>query len=406
MGFDGLASDTSSPSGLLQSSSDILSNLRGRCEELDDALFMLDSSKKEIEGQINQCFQTILRCLEERKLGLFSDLETSLKNRRTVIEGLMKDMEERSQKINVSTEALKKHKVTENGTINGERSPKINESSQQKASESQLQKLLSLPIPIHPSVTDVVSYFPIDLDKLLSLIKNFGAIGMTSVDSDRTTIDDPTAEDNHHVMRCTVNETICRKVRAVDNQGRDVHTFNPKEFSVSLTQRPVQLNEASIVIEEPKSSSATTPENTVLLRLKFANPGIYDLNVKVLGEHIRGSPYKVHCIPSPGPFAKEWLSTFNEISIKTEQRWGELQYIKRSQSARFLPKMIPPPTALADKLHWNKNGMVFAIGARGRGISEFSTPEGAMFTRDSKIVIADSGNANVQVGFVLIKVTV
>lgn len=400
MGFEGdrVTNNDINIGTILKSSTGILSDLRVRCEELDDALFMLESSKKEIEGQIDQCFQTIKRCLEERRRELLRDLETSLRKRRAAIEGLMKDMEERSQKITITADLLKKCRNNENGSIYGDQKPTnadLLNFTHRKAADDQLKNLIGLPIPIHPSVTDIVSYFPIDLDKLLSLIKNFGAIGMTSVDCDRTNIDH--SLENQSIMRCAVNETLFRKVRAVDSQGRDVTSLNPKEFSVSLTHRPTHVNETAVIVDESKSDSTTDITTSVLLRLKLANAGLYDLNVKVLGEHIRGSPYRVQCVPTPGPFAEEWLQTFNEISLHSERRWGRLQYIKRSQSELHLPKIKRPPKPLADKLSWNKNGMVFAIGARGRGVSEFAIPEGAMFTHDSKIVIADSGNANVQV---------
>nr|CDS22806.1 tripartite motif containing protein 3 [Echinococcus granulosus] len=400
MGFegDGAAVKENVQSALEHAALQMLSHLRNRCEELDDALVMLDSAKKEMEGQINQCFQTILRTLEERRLALFSDLESSLLKRRHVIEELMKNMEERSQKLTVTTELIKQYYIHEKGFFNGVKGGKFEETNHEdgrRNAEEQLRSLLANPVPIHPSTSDILSYFPINLDKLLSLIKNFGAIGMTSVDSDQTSIVE-TGSEGSHVMRCVVNEVYFQKVRAVDSQGRDVGVVNPKEFSVSLTHRPVHMNEVSVI--EPESKSLSPPlDNSVLIRLKLSNPGFYELNVKVLGEHIRNSPYRVHCLPKMGPLAKEWKAVFNELSEHAELRRGPLQYIKRSSSELHLPTLPPPPQALADALSWNKNGMIFAIGARGRGVSEFACPQGAMFTRDNKLVIVDSNNANVQV---------
>ncbi|VDK34420.1 unnamed protein product [Taenia asiatica] len=400
MGFEGdeAAGKANVRSALEEASLQMLSDLRSRCEELDDALAMLDSTKKEIEGQINQCFQTILRTLEERKLVLFYDLESSLQKRRHIIEELMKNMEERSQKLTITTELIKQYHIHEKGLFNGERVEKYEETNHEigrRNAEEQLRSLLAIPVPIHPSTSDILSYFPIDLDKLLSLVKNFGAIGMTSVDSDQTSIVEAKSGGSH-VMRCVVNEVYFQKVLAVDSRGRNVSAVNPKEFSVSLTHRPVHMNEVSVIDPESKAES-TALDSSVLIRLKLANPGFYELNVKVLGEHIRNSPYRVHCLPKMGPSAKEWKAVFNELSEHVELRRGHLQYIKRSSSELHLPRLPPPPQALADALSWNKNGMIFAIGARGRGVSEFACPLGAMFTRDTKLVIVDSNNANVQV---------
>ncbi|VDL61295.1 unnamed protein product [Hymenolepis diminuta] len=400
MGFDGDAgaTQTNMSSNLELDSTKMLLDLRTRCEELEDALYMLDSTRKEIEGQINQCFQTIFRTLEERKAILFSDLETSLQKRRSNIEELMKNIEERSQMLTVTTEMIKQYQISEKGYLNGNHSAKneeINHEIGRKNAEEQLRSLLSVPIPVHPSITDIMSYFPIDLDKLLSLVKNFGAIGMTSVDSDQTSLiesDSNTA----HVMQCVAGEIYFQKVRAVDSQGRDVNTVNSKEFSVSLTNRPVQMNEVTVIDPNSRSENGE-PENHLKIRLRLANPGFYELNVKVLGEHIRNSPYRIHCLSKMGPSAKEWQQVFNDLSERIELRRGALQYIKRSKSEIHLPKPRPPPQALADKLAWNKAGMIFAIGARGRGVSEFASPQGAMFTRDSKLVIVDSNNSNAQV---------
>ncbi|KAL5113027.1 Tripartite motif-containing protein 3 [Taenia crassiceps] len=338
MGFegDGAAGKENVQSALEQDSLQMLSDLRIRCEELDDALAMLDSTKKEIEGQINQCFQTILRALEERRLVLFCDLESSLQKRRRIIEELMKNMEERSQKLTVTTELIKQYHIHEKGLFNGERVEKYEETNHEirrRNAEEQLRTLLTIPVP---------------------------------------------------------------KVLAIDSRGRNVDAVNPKEFSVSLTHRPVHMNEVSVIDPESKAES-TALDNSVLIRLKLANPGFYELNVKVLGEHIRNSPYRVHCLPKMGSAAKEWKAVFNELSEHIELRRGHLQYIKRSSSELYLPKLPPPPQALADALSWHKNDLIFAIGARGRGVSEFACPQGAMFTRDTKLVIVDSNNANVQV---------
>ncbi|KAM7541019.1 hypothetical protein Aperf_G00000042918 [Anoplocephala perfoliata] len=400
MGFDGNGGATKENmvSGLERDSTQMLSDLRNRCEELETALYMLDSTKKEIEGQINQCFQTIFRTLEARKSSLFSDLGSSLQKRRHNIEELMKNMEERTQKLTVATEMIKQYQISEKGCLNDSRSAKtdeINHADGRRKAEDQLRSLLSIPIPIHPSITDIMSYFPIDLDKLLSLIKNFGAIGMTSVDSDQTSLVE-SSTDSAHVLKCVAEEVYFQKVRAVDSQGREVGAVNPKEFSVSLTHRPIQMNEVTVIDSNSRSDIGES-DNNVVIRLRLTNPGFYELNVKVLGEHIRNSPYRVQCTPKMGPSAKEWQKVFNELSEHIEMRRGALQYIKRCNSEIHLPKVQPPPQALADKLSWNKTGMIFTIGARGRGISEFASPQGAMFTRDSKLVIVDSNNANAQV---------
>nr|CDS28333.1 tripartite motif containing protein 3 [Hymenolepis microstoma] len=400
MGFDGDAgaTETNMSPNLELGSTQMFSNLRTRCGELEDALLMLDSTRKEIEGQINQCFQTIFRTLEERKAVLFTDLEISLQKRRNKIEELIKNIEERSQKLTVATEMIKQYQISENGCPNGSQSVKNEEFHHEigrKHAEEQLRSLLSVPIPVHPSATDIMSYFPIDLDKLLSLVKNFGAIGMTSVDSDQTSLIESDSNKSH-VMQCVAGEVYFQKVRAVDSQGRDVSTVNSKEFSVSLTNRPVQMNEVTVIDPNSKSENGEY-DNHVKIRIRLANPGFYELNVKVLGEHIRNSPYRVHCLPKIGPSAKEWQQVFNDLSERIEMRRGALQYIRRSISEIHLPKLLPPPQALADKLAWNKFGTIFAIGARGRGVSEFASPQGAMFTRDSKLVIVDSNNSNAQV---------
>ena len=403
MGFDGggaAALERNVGITMEQDSSKMLSDLRSRCEDLDDALLMLDPAKKEIESQINQCFQTILRALEERRLALFSDLEFSLQKRRVAIEELIKMMEERSQKLTLTIEMIRQYQISEKSISNEDQGLKFDEMSHESAkrsAEEQLRNLLALPIPIHPSTTDILSYFPIDLDKLLSLIKNFGVIGMTSVDSDRSSLLESEPE-NSQIKRCVVNEVHYQKVLAVDSQGREVKIINPKEFSVSLTPRPAQMNEVSLVDSEsqPPNSPLST-DNSVFIRLKLANPGFYELNVKVLGEHIRNSPYRIHCLPTLGPSASEWNRVFNEMSEHVEIRRGALQYIRRSCSEVYIPRPQSPPPALADELSWNKNGLIFAIGARGRGISEFACPKGVMFTRDNKLVVVDSNNANAQV---------
>ncbi|KAL7062383.1 hypothetical protein AAHC03_0560 [Spirometra sp. Aus1] len=379
-------------------SSNALALLRDRCVELEDALYLLESSKKEILGQIEQCFQTICRCLEERRKALILDLNQSLEERRTLIEKLMKELEERSQKIKMNVEVIKQANLSKSGTVDvgGKQSLDGVEISAQGARlEEELRAALGLPVPIHPSASDILSYFPIDLDQLLSLIKNFGAIGVTSVDADQTCLKSFLKENSQGVIRCNVNQVTFEKIKAIDCQGRDVELINPDEFTVSLTPRLSNANEAIIVSEVDKNGPFTT--NTLGIQLKLYHPGTYDANIKVLGEHIRGSPYRIQCFPTPGPLAKEWKSVFDEISRQAEMRLGPVRKFRRSYSARSPVKHFHPKRAYADKLSWSRNGLLFTVGIRGRGPSEFGCPQGAWFTRDSKILVADSNNANVQV---------
>ncbi|VDL97379.1 unnamed protein product [Schistocephalus solidus] len=296
-----------------------LSQLRDRCAELEDALFLLESSKKEILGQIEQCFQTICRCLEERRKALIVDLNQSLDERRNLIERLMKELEERSQKIKMNVEVIKQANLSKSdGLIAGGKQGMdgMELSSQGARLEEELRAALGLPVPIHPSTSDILSYFPIDLDQLLSLIKNFGAIGVTSVDADQTCLKSFSNENSQGIIRCNVNQVIFEEIKTIDCQGRDVELINPDEFTVSLVPRLLNSNEAIIVSEINKNGMFTS--NNLGIQLKLYYPGTYDANVKVLGEHIRGSPYRIQCFPTPGPLAKEWKSVFDEISKQAD----------------------------------------------------------------------------------------
>ncbi|VDN16956.1 unnamed protein product [Dibothriocephalus latus] len=383
---------------LTEHSTSALSLLQDRCADLEDALYLLESSKKEILGQIEQCFQTIFRCLEDRRKALILDLNQSLEERRTLIEKLMKELEERSQKIKMNVEVIKQTNLSKNDGIiaGGKQSLDDTELSAHGARlEEELRAALGLPVPIHPSTSDILSYFPIDLDQLLSLIKNFGAIGVTSIDADQTCLKSFSDENSQGIIRCNVNQVTFEKIHAIDCQGREVNVINPEEFTVSLTPRLSNSNEAIIVSEVNKNGLYTT--NTLGIQLKLYYPGTYDANVKILGEHIRGSPYRIQCFPAPGPVAKEWKSVFDDISKQAEIRLGQVRKFRRSYSARSPVKPFHPKRAYADKLIWSRNGLLFTVGIRGRGPSEFGCPQGAWVTRDSKILVADSNNANVQV---------
>ncbi|CAH8555677.1 unnamed protein product [Heterobilharzia americana] len=272
--------------------------------------------------------------------------------------------------------------------------------------KAEIEKLIAAPLPLHPSESDTMSFFPTDLDQLLSMVKCVGSLGLTGVDAQNTSLSDSYLDQFVPVRRCQTNEEVKIDILANDRLGRAVANASCKEFSVLLTQRCTSEIEVGVQEKHMSDSSLNlsnnsngngNQENTLQIVYKISQPGLYDLSIKLFGEHIKGSPYSIVADAPIKPSLQEIADTMKEISELPHRKQCKKRSKRRCQSAPVYYKLLDQPTALADLHKMERGDFLYSVGTKGRGSGEFANPAGICVTRENKILVVDSNNALVQV---------
>ncbi|VEL35794.1 unnamed protein product [Protopolystoma xenopodis] len=386
-----------------------LALLTQRSEELQRMAEVIGLAKKEIRGQIEQNMQMINQALYKRREYLLNELDLLIGARCDAIGKMQFEFESLIQRLGSLIEIYRRQQNERNLEFNGEK-PIQGTARGKKMCAAELERLIEGFVPLHPAETDTLSFFPTELDQLLGIIKRFGSIGLTSISVEHSTLEEPKDLTGSFVQRCSTKETVKIPVILHDSMGRKIQNPDEAGISASLTLRiehPYNIKMSSELeeIKNPFNSEAKLNENqdrrlNVVYRINY--PGIYDLNVKVFGEDIKGSPYTVLAKSTLGPNAIEWMECMTHLSRSQNRRRVKHKFRKGYVSSPTPHQSPERPPALADQDMGDKGDFLFSCGTKGRLDGEFANPQGICFTRNSKIVVVDSNNSNIQVSVALI----
>ncbi|KAA0191525.1 Tripartite motif-containing protein 2 [Fasciolopsis buskii] len=403
---------------IIRQAQDVIRCLTERCEELERLNDTLPILRKEIRSQIDQSMQMIQRKLTERHEFLINELDSSLNSKTELIVKMRTEFESRLQRLSSHVDLLKRLVQMSPSGATSQNPQKGNPVTPTRAvavqkHKQEIEKILTYPVPFHPSEYDTMSFFPIELDQLLSMIQCVGAIGLTSIDANMTTLAEAPGEEFSPVRRCAVNEEVVVEIVPKDRMGRHVSNPTTKEFTASMTSRVEYLSEVSICDQNDSErhssqhSNGSSREhlstyNTPLYVLyKASTPGAYDLNIKLYGEHIQGSPFLVFARAPCKPDIKSWIDKMHEYSRMPHRIRSVCETRRRCTSAPCRPIKPEPLEALADIHRLHRGDLLQTVGTKGRGDGEFANPTGICVTREDKILVADSNNACIQVSEII-----
>ncbi|KAA3676498.1 tripartite motif-containing protein 2/3 [Paragonimus westermani] len=398
----------------IKQAQDIISCLGERCEELDRLADSIPTLRKEIRSQIDQSMQMIQRSLTERHESLLCEMDSILNTRNELITKMHDEFETRLQRLSSHVDLLKRLVQLSPGSTSNHGFQKGNSNNPARniavlKHKQEIEKLTHYPVPVHPSEYDTMSFFPKELDQLLSLIRCVGVIGMTSIDARKTTLSNDLVDEVTSIRRCLLNDETRIDVLPQDSLGRYVSNPTSKDFTVSLIPRHEYVNEVKIIDHtecdkfgnHPFHHSSHNPmynySSPLQIVYKISTPGAYDLNIKLYGEHIQGSPFFVYARPALKPELKVWRDTMKTLSELPQRIQLVLVSRRRCKSAPNRPVDPDPPRAYADVVKLDRGDFLFSVGTKGRGDCEFANPTGICVTRDNKFLVADSNNATVQV---------
>ncbi|KAK4470298.1 hypothetical protein MN116_005866 [Schistosoma mekongi] len=405
--------DCNEVNDMLHLAEDVIKCLSERCEELESLSEYLPFVRKEIRGQIDQSMQMIQRSVSERHDYLLNELDSCLSLRNGAINKLHTEFETRLQRLSSHVDLLKRllHTQPNNEIIYQTHKFIQHTVSRDLAAQkhkAEIEKLISAPVPLHPSESDTMSFFPTDLDQLLSMIRCVGSLGLTAVDAQNTSLSDNYLDQFVPVRRCQANEEVKVDILTNDKLGRTVTNASSKEFSVILTQKCVSEIEVGIQDKNISDSCSSlslynnhngnnNQEHNLQVVYKISHPGLYDLRIKLFGEHIKGSPYCISVDTPPKASLQAISETMKEISELPYRTHHRLQLRRRCQSAPDYSKLSDQPAAFADLHKMERGDFLYSVGTKGRGNGEFANPSGICVTRENKILVADSNNASIQV---------
>ncbi|CAH8555991.1 unnamed protein product [Schistosoma intercalatum] len=397
----------------LRLAEDVIKCLAERCEELESLSEYLPCVRKEIRGQIEQSMQMIQRSVSERHDYLLNELDSCLSVRNEAINKLHTEFETRLQRLSSHVDLLKRLLHTQPTNEISYQTQKViqNTVSRDLATQkhkAEIEKLISAPVPLHPSETDTMSFFPTDLDQVLSMVKCVGSLGLTAVDAQNTSLSDNYLDHFVSVRRCQANEEVKVDIITNDRLGRAVANASSKEFSVLLTQKNISEMEVGIQEKQISDSGSSLSlysnhngnniqGNNLQVVYKISHPGLYDLRIKLFGEHIKGSPYCISVDTPPKASLQAISETMREISELPRRTLHRIQSRRRCQSEPAYSNLSDQPTALADLHKMERGDFLYSVGTKGRGNGEFANPSGICITRENKILVADSNNAFIQV---------
>ncbi|TPP56718.1 Tripartite motif-containing protein 2 [Fasciola gigantica] len=399
---------------IIRQAQEVIKCLTDRCEELERLNETLPILRKEIRSQIDQSMQMIQRKLTERHEFLINELDSSLNSRTEHIVKMRTEFESRLQRLSSHVDLLKRlvqmspSSASIHNTQKGNPAPPTRAIAVQKHKQ-EIEKILTFPVPFHPSEYDTMSFFPTELDQLLSMVQCVGAIGLTSIDATMTKLAETPGEDFSPVRRCSVNEEVMLEIVPKDRLGRPVSNPTSKEFTVSMASRVEHLSEVSICDQNDseklssQQSNGSSREylstcNTPLYVLcKASTPGAYDLSIKLYGEHIQGSPFLVFARAPCKPDVKSWIDKMHEYSHLPHRIRSVRETRRRCTSAPCNSVKLERIEAYADIYRLHRGDLLQTVGTKGRGDGEFANPTGICVTRENKILVSDSNNACIQV---------
>ncbi|TGZ55237.1 hypothetical protein CRM22_010427 [Opisthorchis felineus] len=392
----------------------VISCLTERCDELERMTDGIPMLQKEIRSQIDQSMQMIQRALTERREFLLGELDAVLSSRNETITKMRTEFETRLQRLSSHVDLLKRLAQMSPSSTSSQSTPQGSSNHPTRnialvKHKQEIEKILLLPVPLHPSEYDTMSFFPTELDQLLSMVRCVGVIGLTSIDAGKTTLAKDPDDEFSPIRRCLLNEEVRIDIITRDNMGRCITNPTSKEFTATLHSRNDYITEVRIsdindaertgnpLSNYPSREQLTNIPTALQVAYRISTPGAYDLGIKLYGEHIQGSPYMIYARAPCTPDVRSWLETIREISEAPRRRHTVLVSRRRCKSAPSFSAAGDKLGALADINVIGRGDYLFSIGTKGRGEGEFANPTGVCVTRENKVLVADSNNASIQI---------
>ncbi|XP_074650462.1 tripartite motif-containing protein 2-like [Tubulanus polymorphus] len=347
----------------------LLTNAKAKAPAINAAIATVDNicksltnSFKTAENDTNTWFDTMSQLLTQRKAMLLEDLKSAYGGKVAVLKNQKDDLYKLLNTIDscceLTTNALEHGNDTEIILIKKEMAEKL-----QILATSTNKKFL-------PEENDMLMFTDTDTDDVKASISTFGRVQTNSAVAFQTTAS------GDGLKRCFTNIQTVITVTTKDRNGTLV-----ADGSADIDAELVSNNGDVVPIE-----IADNLNGTYDITFRTKTDGRYHLDVKLFGQPIRASPFRIKSMPIPEGYQKDRSPTkIPRSSSSVAKRSSK----RMSSSGRSHGSNHRKSNPIEDDL-------IDRIGTKGRNKGEFTNPQG-LCASAGRILVADSNNQNIQV---------
>lgn len=313
---------------------------------------------KDAELRLLESFESISKLLVQRKGDMLSDLESSYNSKHQTLQIQQDSLETILASINSCSEftenALKHGNETEILLVRKEMTEKLSQ-----LSSPEIQKL--------PEENDFLSFDDSDFSTARKVITQLGSVQTNSAIAFETTAS------GEGMKRCYTSRTAQFTITTKDKNG-DLIKVGRACFKAQIENSQGELVTCPDITDNKNG--------TYDLSYTVKEAGTYKIDVRLYGEPIKGSPFKVKAY-SDG-------DSLDRTSSTTK--------IPRTPAVRQRGTKRPPSSkSLGSNRKSNpiEDDLIMRIGVKGRNKGEFVNPQGVCCVTD-RILVADSNNQCVQ----------
>ncbi len=313
---------------------------------------------KESEAKLQDSFDAITKLVSQRKCSALSDLESSFNVKQQTLNTQLETLESILGSINSCCE------FTENALRHGNETEVL---LVRKEMTEKLAQLSSPDIQKLPEENDFLAFNDSDFNNAKKYVKNLGSIQTNSA------IAYETIASGEGMKRCYAGRQAVLNITTKDRNG-DLIKVGHSSFSAEL-----MTSQGDLIIPDIVDNKNGTYDLTYTVK----EAGTYRLGVKLFGQPIRGSPFKIKCYSDTDSL--ERLSSGSKIpkTMSVKQRGTKRPSSSRSHGSHRKSNPI-------------EDDLIMRIGVKGRNKGEFTNPQGVCCV-NGKVLVADSNNQCVQV---------
>ncbi|XP_076070313.1 tripartite motif-containing protein 2-like isoform X2 [Mytilus galloprovincialis] len=318
----------------------------------------LQNNSKAAEDKINQTFNDLVNVISERKTALIAELQTIYDHKYQILQTQKDTLENILTRINnccdFTEEKLKGGNETEILLMKTEMSEK-------------LQELGSIKLQYQPEENTCLVYDSSNLSNLHRSIEKIGCIQSNSAIAFETTA---TGEG---LKLCYIGRPSVVMVTTKDRKGELV-----KLGYGTLTAEVKNETEEKVI-----PTVLDNHNGTYELSYSLSKEGTYKLEVKLYDQHVKGSPFKVKCIPGGEELDHFGGSSKIPRTVNVKQKGTKRPSSSRSHGSNRRSNPI-------------EDDLLMRVGTKGRNKGEFTNPQG-VWAVNGKVLVADSNNQTVSV---------
>jgi tripartite motif-containing protein 2/3 len=343
-----------------------LENVKARYSLIQEAIGQVEEVTNNLTSNYDECETDVLKSFElveelvaRRKSRLLDDLQVAYGRKHSVLKEQKHSLTNLLETIDSCCE------LTENAVKHG------NETDILLVKKEMSEKFTVLASPkkqFLPDENDLLVLLYTDMIPVEKVLKRFGGVKTNSA------IAHETAASGEGLKQCYTGVITTISLMTKDRKG-DVTKSGYGIFTAELT-----ASSGKVTIPEVVDNGSGAYD----LTYTTTEDGAHQLDIKLYGDTIKGSPFKVKSVPRPDGYEVKPAG-----SGRVPSKSGSRQRTKRTSSS-----MSHGSNRRSNPI---EDDLLDRIGSRGRNKGEFTNPQGLCATASGKILVADSNNQNIQV---------